>query len=200
MKKVFKFIKSNFKLVLGIIAGTIISGTAVYAVTDGLNANQVDYDNSNSSLSSTNIQDAIDELNGKANTDHFLVKKYKELSGNPINYICNQANVPTTSSSTTPISGRYVYVALYEDGQYGVCISFNGEQECFRAHNYIFESKHILDSFSGGTCEHDENHTRCEGGGFTCVSRNSGFIGCGGGILEMAYINSDNTVFCPGVS
>ena len=199
MQKVNKFIKSNFKLVSGIIAGAIISGTTVYAVTNGLNANQVDYDNSNSSLSSTDVQSAIDELNGKANTDHFLVKKYKELAGTPTNYKCDQGNAPTTDSSTTRPSNRNVYVALYEDGQYGVCINDDSNQECFRAHNYILESKHILDYFSNGTCEHDAEHTRCEDGDYVCVSNKSGFIGCSAPSFSTSYVDSDNTVFCSGV-
>lgn len=67
MKKIGKFIKSNTKLLVGIILGASVSGGAVYAATV-LPSSQVGYDNSTSSLTATDVQGALDELNTKANT------------------------------------------------------------------------------------------------------------------------------------
>ena len=60
-----KLIK-NYKLILGMILGVIISASSVFA-TSVLTSDKVSYDNTNSKLSSTNIKDAIDEINTKAN-------------------------------------------------------------------------------------------------------------------------------------
>ncbi len=55
MKKV---IKNNYKFILGIIVGLIISVTSVYAIDAYIESNKVTYTNHNK----TNVQDAIDEL------------------------------------------------------------------------------------------------------------------------------------------
>ena len=60
MKKISKFIKNNYKLFIGLIIGGILSGTSVYAANTIYSKN-VTYDNSNSGLSATNVQDALDE-------------------------------------------------------------------------------------------------------------------------------------------
>jgi uncharacterized protein (TIGR02145 family) len=64
MKKIGKFIKSNTKLLVGIILGAAVSGGAVYAATV-LPSSQVGYDNSTSGLAATDVQGALDELNQK---------------------------------------------------------------------------------------------------------------------------------------
>ncbi len=66
MKKIGKFIKSNTKLLVGIILGAAVSGGAVYAATV-LPSSQVGYDNSTSGLAATDVQGALDELYTKAN-------------------------------------------------------------------------------------------------------------------------------------
>ena len=64
MKKIFKFIKNNYKLFIGLIIGGILSGTSVYAANTIYSKN-VTYDNSNSGLEATNVQDALDETYSK---------------------------------------------------------------------------------------------------------------------------------------
>ena len=54
-----KIIKKNIKLLIGIIIGILISGSAVIAETI-IEANHIKY--SNSKTEKTNVQDAIDEL------------------------------------------------------------------------------------------------------------------------------------------
>ncbi len=70
MWKILKIIKYN---VFGFIAGAVIFGSlGVYAATVILGSNVV-YDNASSKLTSTNVQDAIDELYNKT----FVKKKIK---------------------------------------------------------------------------------------------------------------------------
>ncbi len=54
--------KKNYKLVLGVIVGVLISASVVGAATYYGAANTLSYNNSNSDLSSSNVQDALDEL------------------------------------------------------------------------------------------------------------------------------------------
>ena len=63
-----KLIKSNIKLIIGILIGMVLSITTVYAATILFASNQVSYDNTTSGLSSTNVQGALDELYTRANT------------------------------------------------------------------------------------------------------------------------------------
>lgn len=64
MKRIFKFIKKNFKLVIAFSLGFVLAGTSVYAANTIYSKN-VTYDNSSSGLSSTNVQDALDETYNK---------------------------------------------------------------------------------------------------------------------------------------
>lgn len=65
MKKIKKILKKNYKLCFGIILGITLSSISVYAVNI-INSKDVLYSNANSSLSSIDVQDAIDELSQKA--------------------------------------------------------------------------------------------------------------------------------------
>lgn len=74
MKKVKKIIKNNVKVLVGIIIGTMVTGTGVYAATV-INASDVSYSNASSGMTSTNVQGAIEELNTKIQADK--IKAYK---------------------------------------------------------------------------------------------------------------------------
>ena len=65
MKRIIKHLKTNYKIIIGIIIGVVISGVVGYAQTV-LTSKEVVYDNTSSKLSSTNVKDAIDEVNTKA--------------------------------------------------------------------------------------------------------------------------------------
>ena len=74
MKKVKKFIKNNIKLVIGIMIGLAIAGSiGVYAATV-IASSSVSYDNSDSGLEATNLQDAIDEVYKNAD-----IRKMKKI-------------------------------------------------------------------------------------------------------------------------
>ena len=70
MRKILRIIKHN---ILGFIVGAVVFGSlGVYAATVILGSNVV-YDNASSKLTSTNVQDAIDELYSKT----FIKKRIK---------------------------------------------------------------------------------------------------------------------------
>lgn len=58
-----KNVKKHIKLIIGFIIGISIT-TGIYATTL-INSNAVNYDNTASELTSTNAQDALDELKTK---------------------------------------------------------------------------------------------------------------------------------------
>ncbi len=64
MNKVRKIFKNNYKILIGLILGVIISVVGVYAAVT-ITGSDVTYSNSSSGLTSTTVQDAIDELNNK---------------------------------------------------------------------------------------------------------------------------------------
>ena len=66
MGRIVKHLKNNYKIIIGIIIGVVISGGVVYAATV-IAASSVSYSD-NASLGATNVQDAIDKLNAKATT------------------------------------------------------------------------------------------------------------------------------------
>ena len=138
-----KFVRNNYKLLIGIIIGVILSVTGVYAATILYNSNAVGFDNTSSGMEATNVQDAIDELYTDVNSGNLWLKKYKRMAVKPTNYIFDGTNLPTTASPTTPPSGKNVYLGLYEDEQIGVCIKRNGKEHCFRYNNWIAEAKHL---------------------------------------------------------
>lgn len=65
--KIKEIIKNNYKFAFMFILGIIVAGGGVYAATT-ISGKAITYDNSSSGLSSTNVQDAVDELSGKADT------------------------------------------------------------------------------------------------------------------------------------
>ena len=74
-----KIIKKNIKLLIGIIIGILISGSAVIAETI-IEANHIKY--SNSKTEKTNVQDAIDELYELSEKIKYNILKYDYNSKN----------------------------------------------------------------------------------------------------------------------
>lgn len=193
MKKLRKFVKNNVKTVIAfIVGGIVLGGTATVIATTVIASSQVAYTPpSGSGVTATNVQDAIDELYTKANSDSFWLKKYKTFVAAPQYYAygtykgwcnssdtsCNSyADFPTTS--TTPPSGKNVYAAKYADGQYGVCIKRNGTDHCFRVRNYTAESKHLQDVFSDISCDVDSSSVDCDASDFRCSVGSNGYVKC----------------------
>ena len=93
-------LRKNYKFILGMIFGIVISASSVYAATV-LTSKEVSYDNTNSKLSSTNFKDAIDEVNEKATT------KLEEAEKScPEGYICTIEPLSFKNDSWTTISAN----------------------------------------------------------------------------------------------
>ena len=67
-----RIIKNNIILVLGIVIGLILY-TSVFASTIYYSASEVGYNNSSSGLTSTDVQNALDEVYGKIHSLSFNV-------------------------------------------------------------------------------------------------------------------------------
>ena len=162
MNNIKSFIKRNYKLVIGIIMGITISvGIGVSAVA----TKDVEYDNSKSGLTSTNMQGAIDELNTKATAkiaeaekrcpdEYECIKKVCEVmsgtglnAGDEIN--CNGDDFYVIETSDNSISMLTKYPVLTDgSGQSAECIGAyqdfgsgtGNEQRCilgFNINTYI---------------------------------------------------------------
>ncbi len=68
MKKLTGFIRSNAKVLAAVTITAAVSSSSVYAATILLNANQVGFDKTNTSLSSTDVQGALNELHTRVST------------------------------------------------------------------------------------------------------------------------------------
>ena len=213
--------KERIKKILLLIVLLIIGFVSVYGVTNNIiyNSNQVGYDNTASGVSSTNVQGAIDELYTRAdtlNTDITTCQSnyttcntnLTEIQskwvnpndmGTPTNYIFDGSNKPTTSSPTTPPSGKNVYLGLYADSQYGVCIKRNGKEHCFRYNNWVAEAKHLQEVFSGAndSCSVSSSYVDCDASDFRCNVLFNGCVACRDrGADERCTVNPDGSVNC----
>ena len=187
MKNKRVIIKNVLCFVLG---GVVFGVLGVYAATTLL-SQSVYYNNSISGGTSTNVKGALDELYTRAS-------KWINTSdmGIPTNYIANLTTPPSSSSPTTPPSGKNVYLGLYADEQYGVCINKSGTQHCFRANNWIAESKHIQKVFSDASCNVLENGVTCEDSVMNCMVLAEGFVACNGDFLDNCAIYANGSVSC----
>ena len=112
MGRIVKHLKNNYKIIIGIIIGVVISGCGVYAATV-IAASKVEYTD-NSSLGATNVQDAIDKLNTKATT------KIKEAEAKcPDGYkcvkpLCKRATTLHTETCTNEDASYYCQADGYK--------------------------------------------------------------------------------------
>ena len=187
MKKIKKLLSNNLKTITAFIIGGIIFGGTTAVVAAVIAANQVTY-TPPSGVSANNVQTAIDELYTRAS-------KWVNPNdmGTPTNYSFNDK--PTTSSPTTPPSGKNVYVAKYADGQYGVCIKRNGTQHCFRYNNWIAEREHIQEVFSDISCDVDSSCVQCTASDFHVGACSDGQVSCRDNSTgKMLLVDSDGSV------
>ena len=124
------FIKNNIKFILGTIIGLVLSGVGVYALT--VTAGQVAYDNTTSGLTSTNVKDAIDELNTKADNAGvkcaFEIGDYISLTPVQTTYTIKSSLTGWTSNQTINIAGTsasnglrlWRVIDIHSDGSFDV--------------------------------------------------------------------------------
>lgn len=110
MKKVKKIIKNNVKVLVGIIIGTMVTGTGVYAATV-INASDVSFKNASSEMTSTNVQGAIEELNTKATTK--IAEAKKEC---PDGYVCKTNQFANDSWATIATNIKSGNTSSYKVG------------------------------------------------------------------------------------
>ena len=124
MNKISKFIKNNYKFLIGVIVGLLLSGTGVYAANTIYSKN-VTYDNSNSGLSATNVQDALDETYNKCmpTAAEKIINLYED--GSPI----TTANIKMDESNPK----------VYLNATQGIMLDNNGDYRYYGANpnNYI---------------------------------------------------------------
>lgn len=162
LKNVKEKIIKNKKYILGIITGILISGTTVYATTV-ISAVNVSYSNTTSSLSSTNVQEAIDELYNKVDTTEPLdiISPNRLYANNKT--ICVQKN--NKLNCFRPV----------ESSQEQMMNVFTSKF-CYYRFGIIFCNDNI-DNFS---CEVASNHLRCKDEQYNvdCSINSSGSLNC----------------------
>lgn len=100
-KKIKKFLKSNIKVLVALIIGMALAGTGVYAATV-IASNQISYDNTSSKLTSTNLQDAIDEV-----YDNAMNKSHCPTNGTAVTFKVGDYVKMTPSSTSFQTSTTY---------------------------------------------------------------------------------------------
>ena len=166
MKKLFNHSKVNF--LVGMIVGIIIMAGGVYAATL-VNSKDVFYDNANSTLSSTNVQGAIDELYTKSKN---LLPRYDFLT-------------PTDSSPTDfkeVIASYGSNLFLRKIGsQLSVCLYYNNDLFCMKSGTANWETnKAMLNTaaFPGATCSANSDGASCNDGSIRCYAYSNGNVSC----------------------
>ena len=149
-----KFIKNNSKLLIGIIIGMVLSGTTVYAATQ-IMASDVLYDNTNSGLTSTNVQAAVDELTTRANT--WIDPSILNGKGYYIN----------TARSIIATSG-------------GILLIRGGQTHFIKSDNWSVEKDHIQQIFTGENdkCSIQSELISCYNSDFDCTVCSDGYVEC----------------------
>lgn len=153
------FIKNNLNLVFAFIIGALIAGTSAYAARE-LYSSDVGYDNTNSGLSATNVQEALEEINDRADF-HFFNPAY-----------LGDFSVLKFNSSKTIMASKYLLCIDIYNSKHSVA--------CFRNNNYVRETDHIQDVFSSGTCtwSNDDQRIDCNDSKFLCTLLASGYVSC----------------------
>ena len=105
MKKV---IKNNYKLIIGIIIGLVISVSGVYAATAIIQSKEVNYDNSSSHGSYTNVQDSIDELYERSG---LTKSKWVDSTLNGNDPVLGEGMIPVTIDG----NGKVYYASEYTE-------------------------------------------------------------------------------------
>ena len=107
IKRIKDSVKKNYKLIVGIIFGILTTSAGVYAST-AIDGKELEYNNVNSNLSATNVQDAIDEIyiNAKTNCPegYECIKK-----------ICKRATTLHTEECSQTDSTNYCSGAGYTE-------------------------------------------------------------------------------------
>ena len=184
-KKIFKNLKINF--VTGLIIGAVLAGSGVYAVALD-SSNNVTYDNSTSKASSTNVQDALDEL---YNNTFFSEPRYE--FGTP------NASSSTNFKEVIASSGSNVFVRKI-GSQLSVCLYRNEQLLCLKNGVENLETnKKILTTttFPGATCDAPSSAAGCYDDSFNCDVYSSGSVECDDYAADLiCFVHANGRVHC----
>ncbi|MBQ1496274.1 MAG: hypothetical protein IIZ40_02845 [Bacilli bacterium] len=170
MNKIKNLIKKKYKVIISFFLGMFVAGTTVFAATYYFKATDTTYTNSNSTLSSTNVNDALDELYNKT--------KAMVNTG----YISIFSNLKFSSNKKIMASNYMVCIDYYANNYSVVCFKYN---------NFNVEKYRIRRVFGSGACtvtggnfyaSNDPGTTTkvsCTANNFTCEVQKTGYVYCG---------------------
>ena len=178
MKKVKNLFKnSKTKFILGLILGIILTGGGVYAATIG-NSKDVFYDNATSNLSSTNVQDALDELYQKLNKKVYFFGDTHNNGSTKLGY---QSYLTANFMDIVNNLGSKAFVGIDINGNKSACIYRDNKVTCLKAGEENWEAnKAILNTttFPGATCFASSSDASCDDDSFICYAYSNGSVDC----------------------
>ena len=160
MKKISKFIKNNYKFLIGVIVGLLLPGTGVYAANTIYSKN-VTYDNSNSGLSATNVQDALDETYDKCLESTNVDISYPILAVDNMISLYNDCS----TINTVNIGGNESKPVVHLNESQGIMLDNNGNYRYYGANpnNYVTfndETWRIIGAFNNVDDGTEKKETR----------------------------------------
>lgn len=168
--------KKNIRLIVVLLVGFLIGGSLVVVIADTLFANQVSYDNTNTTGLSSNVQDALDELYDMAQNAGDA-----GIDDNSIDF----STIQTSTLKTVLASSK------------GVCINRNNKLNCFKRKNFAEEQNHIQQVFSDISCDVGSSDVCCTTSDFDCCVGSSGYVDCFN-LADNSYcvVDWDGSVTC----
>ncbi len=112
MNKIIKILKNNYKIVIGLILGIIISSISVYAVENiaMIDSNEVSYDNTTSHGTKGNVQESIDELYERSGVK---TTKWTDPTLNGADPVLKDGLIPVTIDSDGTVRYANLYTEWY---------------------------------------------------------------------------------------
>ncbi len=115
MKEISKTLKNNYKLIVGVLIGLVLSVGSVYALDNiaAIDSEEVSYDNTESHGDYENVQKSIDELYERSGVS---TTEWKDPILNGADPVLNEGLIPVTIDS----DGKVKYANFYiQNGIYG---------------------------------------------------------------------------------
>ena len=122
MKKIIKFCKKNWAFLIVFVIGIIVTAASTFYAAETIFASsEVSYDNTNSTLTSTNVQDALDELYAKAmQAGGDCPTGYEKRNENQYSYLCAMPSEPRSCADFTNDSWEIIVARAQAQQTYQV--------------------------------------------------------------------------------
>lgn len=172
MNKIKNLIKKKYKVIISFFLGMFVAGTTVFAGTKYFSATETTYANTSSTLSSTNVNDALDELYEKTKT---MVNT---------GYISTFSNLKFSSNKKIMASNYMVCINYYANNYSVVCFKYkNFEVEKYRLRRVFGYRYCSVDNGYGTFYSENDPGTNtkisCTANNFTCEVQKTGYVYCG---------------------